>query len=219
MSSLARVRTVFSFCNHLTESRTIKPSFTIFSRYACTPPGESGDQSIGLPNVRNPHENPLASLAVEELRQDKHWGKHQPLNTERVYNKIVDENGFAHAIGRRKRSKARVTLGHGTGQILINGASWADYFNRLDHRDSILRPLNVLHIIDAVDIKCEVSGGGVTGQAEAIRLGIARALQNWDPTTRPALKKDGLLTRDSRVVESKKAGKKKARKSFQWVKR
>ena len=122
-------------------------------------------------------------------------------------------------MGRRKRSVAHIHLREGTGCITVNGLPWVDYFPRIDQRDKILRPLSLLGVVARYDVDCRVFGGGTNGQTEAVRHGIARALQVCDPHMRPTLKADGLLTRDSRVVEKKKYGRKKARKSFTWVKR
>lgn len=101
----------------------------------------------------------------------------------------------------------------------MNQRPFVDYFPRIDHRDRLIRPLLIAGMLGKMDIECQVKGGGPTGQAEAIRHAVARAVLKWDPVWRAPLKKDGLLTRDPREVESKKYGKKKARKSFQWVKR
>lgn len=159
-------------------------------------------------------------MSLEDLRKDDaYWNATHNSSPKVVYRRVVDEEGFAHAIGRRKRSRAKVWLREGDGNIMVNGRSWVDYFPRVDHRDKVIRPLYLLGMLGKVDIRCEVIGGGVNGQTEAFRHGVARAIQNYDPHTRPTLKADGLLTRDSRVVESKKYGRKKARKSFQWVKR
>lgn len=151
-------------------------------------------------------------------RQD-HLQKVQVNSKPRVYQQILTPDGRAYAIGSRKRSKAKVWIGNGDGTITVNGRSWVEYFHRIDHRDKILRPFVLVDLVGKMDVTCKVRGGGPTGQAEAMRHGVARALQNWDPQFRPTLKKDGLLTRDPREVESKKYGRKKARKSFQWVKR
>ncbi|CAM9549823.1 unnamed protein product [Discosporangium mesarthrocarpum] len=94
-----------------------------------------------------------------------------------------------------------------------------EYFDRDCHKDDVLQPLQVTGKLGMFEVRCTVEGGGNTGQAGAVRLGLARALECSNPYLRPLLKTAGLLTRDSRVVERKKAGKKKARKSFQWVKR
>ena len=175
-----------------------------------------------LPDPYNPAENPLATLGDEELTDvKKYWRKRQSETPPPVYKREVDEQGIASAIGKRKASVARVAIRLGDGTITVNGRDWIDYFPRIDHRDQILRPLLVISESkgSAFSINCDVFGGGITGQAEAFRHGLARALVKWDPSDRSVLKKDGLLTRDSRVVESKKYGRKKARKSFTWVKR
>lgn len=175
---------------------------------------------LHFPDRTDPTQNPLAELAAEEVRTaEEYWKKTQSTHQQPQYHQELNEYGEAHAIGRRKRSRAKIWLSDGEGRIVINNQSWVDYFPRIDHRDKVLKPLDLLGVIGKMDIRCDVKGGGVNGQAEAIRHGIARALQKWDPNMRPALKSNGLLTRDSRVVESKKYGRKKARKSFQWVKR
>lgn len=122
--------------------------------------------------------------------------------------------------GKRKTSIARVFLSPGEGNIVINKTKSLDeYFPREALRRSVLTPLAITELIDKFDIKVNVRGGGVTGQAEAIRHGIARALIEADEDLRPALKKAGLITRDARIVERKKYGRHKARKSCQFSKR
>ena len=124
------------------------------------------------------------------------------------------------AVGRRKRSVARVYLSPGTGNISVNQRELGVYFPGAILKSKVLEPFNVLEIGNGqYDLKINVNGGGVTGQAEAVRLGVARALIDSNPEFRPPLKKAGLLTRDSRVVERKKYGKRKARKSSQFSKR
>lgn len=180
--------------------------------------GEDG--KLIFPDGRDALQNPLASLTTEEIRTDeKYWKTCGKEGQARVYERKVNENGVAYAKGGRKRSHARVWIREGTGRVTVNGHSWVDYFTRIDQRDKILRPMYLLGQTGKFDVRCSVFGGGQTGQAEAIRFCVARALHNWDPTWRSVLKKDGLLTRDSRIVEPKKYGRKKARKSFQWVKR
>lgn len=182
--------------------------------------GLSDTDACSFPDPRDPKQSPLASISEEQSRsRDKLWKQTQMNQSPPVYRQKLNEMGEAFAIGRRKRSRAKIWLKDGSGNILVNGRSWVDYFPRIDHRDKVLRPLDIMGMVGKFDLRCEVVGGGVNGQTEAVRHGIARALQNWDPHNRPTLKEDGLLTRDSRVVESKKYGKKKARKSFQWVKR
>lgn len=126
---------------------------------------------------------------------------------------------LAHAVGRRKCSVARVYLADGAGKILVNKRELKDYFGKATNRYVVHQPLNLLKINDKFDIKVNVKGGGTTGQAGAIRLGISRALLKVDPTLRGDLKTAGFLTRDSRKVERKKAGLRGARARFQFSKR
>ena len=130
------------------------------------------------------------------------------------------KNYDAQSVGKRKSSIARVYLATGgTGKIVVNNRELADYFPNPSHRYVVKQPLNLLEVTDKYDIKINVKGGGSTGQAGAIRLGIARALQTIATETRPELKKAGFLTRDARVVERKKYGQAGARRSFQFPKR
>lgn len=121
--------------------------------------------------------------------------------------------------GRRKQAVARVRLRPGSGQITANGRAFDDYFPSAVHRRMITEPLRVIESEEAFDIDVTLHGGGLSGQAGAFRLGIARALVNVDPESRPAVKAEGLLTRDPRKKESKKYGLKKARKAPQYSKR
>lgn len=121
--------------------------------------------------------------------------------------------------GRRKTSVARVRLIPGSGQVLINKRELEDYFPREDHRKMIFQPFEVTELTGKFDVLVNVSGGGISGQAGAIRHGIARALLQFNPDLRQTLKKAGLLTRDPRVKERKKYGQKGARAKFQWTKR
>jgi len=121
--------------------------------------------------------------------------------------------------GRRKAAIARVWLRPGSGKISINGRDVADYFQNATHRQLLTEPLRVTETADVYDVYATIAGGGVTGQAGALRLGIARALAELDPEIRPTLKKAGFLTRDAREKESKKYGLKKARKAPQYSKR
>jgi small subunit ribosomal protein S9 len=122
-------------------------------------------------------------------------------------------------VGRRKTSVARVILRNGAGKITVNGKEFEKAFPQILSREDILMPLKVTDSEGKFDVIANVEGGGTTGQAQAIRLGIARALIENNPDLRPALKKDGLLTRDPRMVERKKYGRPKARKRFQFSKR
>ncbi len=124
-----------------------------------------------------------------------------------------------NTIGRRKAAVARIYLDKGKGNIEINGRALTDYFPISNLSNKVLEPLQEVDLEKAFDIKINVSGGGIKGQAEAIRLGIARAIVEVDAELKPALKAKGFITRDSRVVERKKYGKPKARKSFQFSKR
>ena len=124
------------------------------------------------------------------------------------------------AIGRRKRSIARVYLKKGSGSIKINNKKLEDYFKLINHRNNLKTPFEIIKSeISNYDLSINVSGGGITGQSEAIRLAISRALVKENAENKTLLKHVKFLTRDSRVVERKKPGQKKARKKFQWVKR
>ncbi len=124
-----------------------------------------------------------------------------------------------NTIGRRKTSVARIYMQPGKGEIKVNNKDMAEYFPMDVMQIVIKQPLNVVDADGKFDIKVNVDGGGFKGQAEAIRLAIARALCEVDPEYRPPLKKEGFLTRDSRMVERKKYGRRKARRRFQFSKR
>ncbi|MDP7566971.1 MAG: 30S ribosomal protein S9 [Flavobacteriales bacterium] len=124
-----------------------------------------------------------------------------------------------HTIGRRKASVARIYMSKGKGNITVNGKDFKEYFPVDTMQFKLEQPFKISDLSGKFDVKVNVDGGGTTGQAEAIRLAISRALCELDADNRPALKAEGLLTRDARVVERKKPGQKKARKKFQWVKR
>ena len=124
-----------------------------------------------------------------------------------------------HKIGRRKASIARIYLSKGSGDVKINNKDLNNYFSTDGLKSKVNLPFIITETIGKFDLSVNVSGGGNTGQADAIKLAVARALCEVNEEYRPLLKKEGLLTRDSRVVERKKPGQKKARKKFQWVKR
>ncbi len=124
-----------------------------------------------------------------------------------------------NAIGRRKAAVARVYLRQGSGQVTINGRELAEYFPQKDIQYKVNQPLATVEVSNLYDLVVNVNGGGFKGQAEAIRMGISRALLKVNEDYRPALKAEKFLTRDARVVERKKYGKPKARKSFQFSKR
>ena len=124
-----------------------------------------------------------------------------------------------HKIGRRKTAVARVYLTPGTGTIVINNREFKNYFTTGPLQNKVTQAFAVINANEQFDVKANVMGGVITGQAEAIRLAISRALCEMNPENRPALKKEGLLTRNPKMVERKKSGKKKARKKFQFSKR
>ncbi len=124
-----------------------------------------------------------------------------------------------HKIGRRKTAVARIYLSKGKGNITVNKKDYKEYFRTDILQYKILQPLKLTDNVESFDISAKVFGGGVTGQAEAIRLAISRALVAIDEDNKSLLKPDGLLTRDPRMVERKKLGQKKARKKFQFSKR
>ena len=142
------------------------------------------------------------------------------LNTEPVNKKIkLDFKDSKYATGRRKKSIARVWLKKGSGSIYVNGKKMVEYFKKPNLQIAICRPLTILKRENEFDIRCSVKGGGFTGQAGAIIHGIARALVEFEPGVKTTLKKEKLTTRDSRAVERKKYGRRKARRSFQFSKR
>jgi small subunit ribosomal protein S9 len=124
-----------------------------------------------------------------------------------------------NTIGRRKTAVARIYMQAGTGEIIVNKKDYKNYFPSEVLQIILRQPLTTVSGNDGYDIKVNVKGGGIAGQAEAIRMAIARALVESNAEFRPALKKEGFLTRDSRMVERKKPGRKKARRKFQFSKR
>jgi small subunit ribosomal protein S9 len=124
-----------------------------------------------------------------------------------------------NAVGRRKEAVARVYMSKGTGTITVNGKEYKQYFPLMYLQNQVELPMKTIEVADAFDVVVNVQGGGPKGQAEAIKMAIARALCIVNPEYRPALKKEGLMTRDPRAVERKKFGKAKARRSFQFSKR
>ena len=142
------------------------------------------------------------------------------LNTEVKNNKIkLDFKDSKYATGRRKKSIARVWLKKGSGNIHVNGKKISDYFKKANLQIAIFRPLTITKRENEFDVRCSVKGGGLTGQAGAIIHGLSRALLLFEPELKPTLKKEKLTTRDSRAVERKKYGRRKARRSFQFSKR
>tara|TARA_B100000963_G_scaffold292035_1_gene262244 strand:+ start:17561 stop:18001 length:441 start_codon:yes stop_codon:yes gene_type:complete len=131
----------------------------------------------------------------------------------------LDFKDSKYATGRRKKSIAKVWVKKGSGNIHVNGLKMNEYFKRPVHQIIVNRPLEISDVANSYDVKCTVKGGGLSGQAGAIILGISKALIEYDNALKKNLKKDKLTTRDSRVVERKKYGHRKARRSFQFSKR
>lgn len=131
----------------------------------------------------------------------------------------IDAQGRSYGTGRRKDAVARVWIKPGAGRFTVNGKTSDDYFARPTLRQIIVQPLETANRSDQFDVICTVKGGGLSGQAGAVRHGLSRALVAYEPGLRPPLKAGGFMTRDSRVVERKKYGKPKARRSFQFSKR
>ena len=132
---------------------------------------------------------------------------------------IIDKYGRSYATGKRKNAIARVWIKPGPGKITVNGRDVETYFARPVLRMMIAQPFDTAERNDSYDVTCTVTGGGLSGQAGAVRHGISKALTYYEPGLRPVLKKGGFLTRDPRVVERKKYGKAKARRSYQFSKR
>ena len=142
------------------------------------------------------------------------------LNSEPIVKKIkLDFKDSKYATGRRKKSIAKVWIKKGSGNIYVNGKKMIDYFQKPNLQIAILRPLTLVKRENEFDVRCTVKGGGLTGQAGAIILGISRAMILFEPDLKLTLKKEKLTTRDSRSVERKKYGHRKARRSFQFSKR
>ena len=142
------------------------------------------------------------------------------LNSEPIVKKVkLDFKDSKYATGRRKKSIARVWLKKGSGNMYVNGKKMIDYFQKPNLQIAIFRPLTLVKRENEFDVRCTVKGGGLTGQAGAIILGISRAIVLFEPELKLTLKKEKLTTRDSRAVERKKYGRRKARRSFQFSKR
>ena len=133
--------------------------------------------------------------------------------------KKLDFKDSKYATGRRKTSIAKIWLKKGSGKIYVNGKNYEDYFKRANHKMQLLRPFDIINQSTDYDVRCSVSGGGPTGQAGAMVHGISKALLMFDESLKSTLKTEKLTTRDSRAVERKKPGRRKARRSFQFSKR
>ena len=136
-----------------------------------------------------------------------------------VHVQKLDAHGRAYATGKRKDAVARVWLKPGKGKITVNDKDYTDYFGRPVLQMLLMQPIKAANRSDQYDINVTVAGGGLSGQAGAVRHGISKALTYYEPELRPVLKRGGFLTRDSRTVERKKYGRAKARRSFQFSKR
>ena len=132
---------------------------------------------------------------------------------------VRDKLGRSYATGKRKDAVARVWIKPGTGKVTVNGKDMSAYFARPVLQMILRQPFTVAGVVDQFDVMATVTGGGLSGQAGAVKHGVSKALQLYDPSLRAALKAAGFLTRDSRVVERKKFGRAKARRSFQFSKR
>ena len=131
----------------------------------------------------------------------------------------LDFSNSKYATGKRKSSVAKIWLKNGTGNFYVNGHKMTDYFKRPTHQMNITRALEITNVKDAFDVRCSVKGGGMSGQAGAVIHGVTKALLLHDISLKKVLKKEKFVTRDSRVVERKKYGHRKARRSFQFSKR
>ena len=131
----------------------------------------------------------------------------------------LDFKDSKYATGRRKKSIAKVWLKKGSGKIIVNGKDYEDYFKRVNHKSELTKPFEIINQSTSYDVRCSVKGGGHSGQVGAMIHGISKALLQFDSTLKPTLKKEKLTTRDSRSVERKKYGHRKARRSFQFSKR
>jgi len=141
------------------------------------------------------------------------------LNTENNKKIKLDFKESKYSTGRRKKSIAKVWVKKGSGNIYVNGKKMIEYFHKANLQTAIFRPLTIVKRENEYDVRCSVKGGGLTGQAGAIIHGLARAIVLHEPELKPTLKKENLTTRDSRAVERKKYGRRKARRSYQFSKR
>jgi len=157
--------------------------------------------------------------SLEDLGPLKGEGGGEVVSTAPVYEQKLDAQGRSYATGKRKDAVARVWVKQGPGKITVNGKDHAIYFARPVLQMILKQPLVAAKRDSQYDIICTVSGGGLSGQAGAVRHGISKALTRYEPELRSVLKKGGFLTRDARTVERKKYGKAKARRSFQFSKR
>ncbi len=172
------------------------------------------EEKVGLEDLKSAVENTMAAPAKAAAVAATVTADDQI-----VYEPKIDELGRAYATGRRKDATARVWIKAGSGKMTVNGRDYSAYFARPVLQMILRQPFEISGRENQFDVICTVRGGGLSGQAGAVKHGISRALVNYDPDTRANLKSAGQLTRDARVVERKKYGKRKARRSFQFSKR
>lgn len=181
--------------------------------------GDENKEAFGY--YENTEEDELADSARKEQEEyERKKAKWIENAKPHVRVPIIDERGRSYGRGGRKTASARVWIQPGFGNVVVNRKDFIDYFERAADREQILSPFVATRTCGVFDVQCMVQGGGLSGQAGAIRHGLARALNNWNPDEyRPPLKRLGYLARDPRKVERKKVGKVKARKSPQWARR
>lgn len=173
------------------------------------------DEKLGLEDLKEAVAASSSAAAAAEEPAAPSEDEPAPV----VVEPQIDDLGRAYATGKRKNAVARVWIKRGSGKVTVNGRDEEVFFARAVLRMILRQPFGAAERDGQYDVVCTVSGGGLSGQAGAVRHGISRALIKFEPGLRPVLKKGGFLTRDSRVVERKKYGKPKARKSFQFSKR
>ena len=158
-------------------------------------------------------------MSEETLTSFEALGEAPAVEAAPVAEPKIDELGRSYGTGRRKDAISRVWMKPGKGVVIVNGKPLMDYFARPVLQMMLMQPFAIADRLNQYDIHCTVKGGGLSGQAGAVRHGLSRALVAYEPGLRPLLKKHGFLTRDARVVERKKYGRRKARRSFQFSKR
>ncbi len=178
------------------------------------------DEPVTLENLKQAMEGAAAAAdAPVEAEAEASEAATPEVEVDAAVEPQVDAQGRSYATGKRKDAVARVWIKPGAGRVTVNGRDQDTYFARPVLRMIINQPFEVTERKDQFDVICTVKGGGLSGQAGAVRHGISKALTYFEPGLRGALKKEGFLTRDSRVVERKKYGRRKARRSFQFSKR
>lgn len=178
---------------------------------------EHAETAVDLPSMEEIDAEETEAGRLKAMRKAMLAEREAAFRRTRV--SVRDELGRSGATGRRKTAVAQVTIWPGEGAVTVNHRPLDEHVSDINHRGWMLRPFLLTNTMGKFDVAAHVHGGGKSGQAQALRHGCARALQLYEPSFRPVLKKAGLLTRDPRMVERKKPGRKKARKAFQWVKR